>query len=213
MKCEACGGDGLIEYGAYRGDANSETRECRLCGGPTAHDECDTGAISFKDEKGVKRIQRTLAATGFSRSMAQKVDYPTGAGGTFQLTGNRLRLISSESGSREVVTELKTEPAPPEWPDDDHGPIASRSWNPADVAREYAQRLHAENERRQREAEVKRHEHRHDWQAKTLSEWRVEFSCACGVPRVVLSAAGSLLEGAPPPELLDLSRRAQSILR
>lgn len=33
MKCEACGGDGLIEVGAYRGDDTTETRECRLCGG------------------------------------------------------------------------------------------------------------------------------------------------------------------------------------
>lgn len=34
MKCEACGGDGQIEYGAYRGDEAGPTRECRLCGGP-----------------------------------------------------------------------------------------------------------------------------------------------------------------------------------
>lgn len=32
-KCEACGGDGQIEYGAYRGDSDGPTRECRLCGG------------------------------------------------------------------------------------------------------------------------------------------------------------------------------------
>lgn len=31
MICSACGGDGLIEYGAYRGDVNTETRECHLC--------------------------------------------------------------------------------------------------------------------------------------------------------------------------------------
>lgn len=34
MKCEACGGDGQIEYGAYRGDESGPTRECQLCGGP-----------------------------------------------------------------------------------------------------------------------------------------------------------------------------------
>lgn len=33
MTCAACGNDGQIEYGAYRGDAGTETRECRLCGG------------------------------------------------------------------------------------------------------------------------------------------------------------------------------------
>lgn len=33
MKCEACGGDGQIEVGAYRGEKTDETRECRLCGG------------------------------------------------------------------------------------------------------------------------------------------------------------------------------------
>lgn len=34
MGCEACGGDGQIEYGAYRGDeSDTTTRRCRLCGG------------------------------------------------------------------------------------------------------------------------------------------------------------------------------------
>jgi hypothetical protein len=33
VSCPACGGDGQIEYGAYRGDETTETRECRLCGG------------------------------------------------------------------------------------------------------------------------------------------------------------------------------------
>lgn len=33
-RCEACGGDGQIEVGAYRGDeSDTTTRECRLCGG------------------------------------------------------------------------------------------------------------------------------------------------------------------------------------
>lgn len=32
-KCEACGGDGLIEVGAYRGDETPDTRTCQLCGG------------------------------------------------------------------------------------------------------------------------------------------------------------------------------------
>jgi hypothetical protein len=37
MTCAACGGDGQIEYGAYRGDETTETRDCQLCGGrPTA---------------------------------------------------------------------------------------------------------------------------------------------------------------------------------
>lgn len=38
MKCEACGGDGQIEYGAYRGDEAGPTRECRLCGGRSSDD-------------------------------------------------------------------------------------------------------------------------------------------------------------------------------
>jgi uncharacterized Zn finger protein len=33
MRCEACGGDGLIEHGAYRGDEHSPVRPCQLCGG------------------------------------------------------------------------------------------------------------------------------------------------------------------------------------
>lgn len=33
MICSACGGDGQIELGAYRGDDGPEMRECRLCGG------------------------------------------------------------------------------------------------------------------------------------------------------------------------------------
>ena len=32
-QCSACGGDGLIEIGAYRGDDGPDGRPCALCGG------------------------------------------------------------------------------------------------------------------------------------------------------------------------------------
>lgn len=41
MKCEACGGDGLIEVGAYRGDDSAETRSCTLCGGRSTGNAVD----------------------------------------------------------------------------------------------------------------------------------------------------------------------------
>lgn len=57
MKCEACGGDGQIEYGAYRGDESGPTRECRLCGGvmtttPTVIDIADSLSASAQSASG-----------------------------------------------------------------------------------------------------------------------------------------------------------------
>lgn len=54
MSCAACGGDGLIEVGAYRGDDGPETRECRLCGGYPS----GAGVIEFKvSESGKRRVE------------------------------------------------------------------------------------------------------------------------------------------------------------
>lgn len=126
MKCEACGGDGQIEYGAYRGENDGPTRECRLCGGAVTATGIGTiypiGAgqvgvvtseVSFKDEHGQKRISREIAPV------------------------EQLVHRTSTSGSR--VTDMV---------------ITTTARSPEDVAREYAERLHAENERWQREAEA-----------------------------------------------------------
>lgn len=42
---EACGGDGVIAVGAYRGDETTETRECRLCGGVVTDSDSNLGII------------------------------------------------------------------------------------------------------------------------------------------------------------------------
>lgn len=125
MPCEACGGDGQIEYGAYRGESDGPTRECRLCGGvvtatgvgtiyPIGAGQVSviTDEVSFKDERGEKRIIREIAPI------------------------NQLAHMASQSGER--VRDL----------------IISTARTPQDVAREYAERLNVENERWQREAEA-----------------------------------------------------------
>lgn len=77
MKCEACGGDGLIEVGAYRGDENdTTTRECRLCGGAITRD--------------TPLEQLAHAATAAGASVSQVVEVLP-------------RLIESTSGARRIV--------------------------------------------------------------------------------------------------------------
>lgn len=61
MSCPACGGDGQIEYGAYRGDDDTTTRECRLCGGkPTSETYCE----SVSGSRGVRTIVESLDQLG-----------------------------------------------------------------------------------------------------------------------------------------------------
>jgi len=47
MKCEACGGDGLIEYDGYRGGNGTETRTCQLCGGTVTVDAATTDTVDM----------------------------------------------------------------------------------------------------------------------------------------------------------------------
>lgn len=139
MKCEACGGDGLIEVGAYRGDEDDpNTRECRLCGGVVALETRrlaqqvateDWETVSFKDEHGQ---MRTLHEVGSADHAAQQL--------------KQLAHVSSESGARikDFVLTLNTSAVQPP---------PSRSQTPQDVAREYAQRLNEQNKRQQQDAE------------------------------------------------------------
>lgn len=66
MWCEACGGDGLIEVGAYRGDEGSETRECRLCGGTaTAPLVSSLGQLGVSAEGAAQALGK-LSQTGLT---------------------------------------------------------------------------------------------------------------------------------------------------
>lgn len=127
MSCAACGGDGQIGYGEYRGEEAGPTRECRLCGGVITATDVGTiypigagqvgivmGEVSFKDERGQKRISRELAPV------------------------ERLVHRVSTSGSR--ITDLVITPT---------------ARTPEDIACAYAERLNAENEREQRKAEAR----------------------------------------------------------
>ena len=131
--CEACGGDGLIEVGAYRGDADdTTTRECRLCGGVVTASGvgtiCPIGAgqlgvtvdeISFKDEQGQLRTNREVAP--------------------IEQASERL-IHMGQAATIAGVTMLNFGP---------------QSKTPQKVAAEYAARLNTDNERRQRESERK----------------------------------------------------------
>lgn len=72
MKCEACGGDGQIEYGAYRGDESGPTRECKLCGGvmttsPTVVDIAGSlGASAQSASAGLTRLAHASAKAGLT---------------------------------------------------------------------------------------------------------------------------------------------------
>lgn len=69
-KCEACGGDGQIEYGAYRGDEDGPTRECRLCGGivtacrTTADVVSDAGITAQAVSKKLNRLAHMTSESG-----------------------------------------------------------------------------------------------------------------------------------------------------
>lgn len=66
MKCEACGGDGQIEYGAYRGDEAGPTRECRLCGGViTQTAPLETLGVSAQSASGgLQRLAHSVSESG-----------------------------------------------------------------------------------------------------------------------------------------------------
>lgn len=88
MKCEACGGDGLIEVGAYRGEKTDETRECRLCGGVITNATPEwksygsqaaarTGTLTLKEStSGVRRTAITVedAQEYWARQTAREYD-------------------------------------------------------------------------------------------------------------------------------------------
>lgn len=70
MKCEACGGDGLIEVGAYRGDENdSTTRPCQLCGGVV------TGTVGAE----MDRLAQNAGHDNFAAMVDAKAATPSSA--------------------------------------------------------------------------------------------------------------------------------------
>lgn len=92
MKCEACGGDGQIEYGAYRGDEAGPTRECRLCGGViTQTVPLETLGVSAQSASGgLQRLAQASSKAG-------------------------LTLLSSASGTRTPETTITTERHYHQW--------------------------------------------------------------------------------------------------
>lgn len=122
--CEACGGDGLIEVGAYRGDEmDTATRECRLCGGAVT----TTGYVFAREQEESTDTLIRLSSFGTAAVYAAEE--------LQRLAATSLVHRSSESGKRTVDTVIQS------------------ALTPADIAAEYTARLNAENERSQREAE------------------------------------------------------------
>lgn len=137
-KCEACGGDGLIEVGAYRGDEDdADTRQCRLCGGVVTLEsqrlEVRPGndsvtATSFKDEHGQVRTLHEVGSAGHAAQQLQQLAH-----------------AASESGVR------LSRPWEPEKASDVK--FVPRAMTAKEVADNYTQRLNEQNEREQHEAE------------------------------------------------------------
>lgn len=70
MKCEACGGDGQIEVGAYRGDEDdSTTRPCQLCGGVV------TGTVGAE----LDRLAQNAGRDNFAAMVDAKAVTPSSA--------------------------------------------------------------------------------------------------------------------------------------
>ena len=102
MKCEACGGDGLIEVGAYRGDDSGPTRECRLCGGVV------TGTAE------TERVAERLRALG--RAGITLKESTSGVRRTIErvvLTRNRDGYYESRKPGSSGDTEFKDSPNAP----------------------------------------------------------------------------------------------------
>lgn len=200
MKCEACGGDGLIEVGAYRGDeSDPNTRECRLCGGVV------TLEVYREQVSGERKV--TTAGAHLDQ-LAQRAGYADIHG---MMDGKRasspsssvLNHLTSNNGVR-VKDSFSVVTCSHDWDEQvlsttvkyrcktcpdvvlvsrtdgsvivgdknnvtelDKLSLSSRvmtrhpdyslsSKTPADVAREYTQRLNEQNEREQQDAERSR---------------------------------------------------------
>lgn len=79
MKCDACGGDGLIEHGAYRGDeSDATTRVCTLCGGTPTVDP--TPAVVLQ-KQGEPSYYLGSASSTITRNVKKpRSDKPKGMG-------------------------------------------------------------------------------------------------------------------------------------
>lgn len=127
-KCEACGGDGQIEYGAYRGDESGPTRECQLCDGVI------TTSPTVADVVGSVGVSAQSAGAGF-----QRLAHSVSESGK-RLTDLVVTTAVYPSGERQVRTR------------------EVRPYKTArELADERLEQLRLENERRQIEAESTAH--------------------------------------------------------
>lgn len=85
-KCEACGGDGQIEVGAYRGDEDdSNTRPCQLCGGVV------TGTVGAE----LDQMAQNAGHEDFAAMVDAKAATPSSTAAL-----SRLSHSASEAGAR-----------------------------------------------------------------------------------------------------------------
>lgn len=149
FRCEACGGDGLIEVGAYRGDEDdADTRPCRLCGGVVTletYREQVSGerkvTTTFKDEHGQMRTLHEILPPK-AGSAAEAGRLLSRLGQTAASAGRS--ILPLPEGVSYVTGVAQEVPNVQDW--------AKRTAN------EYDERLRRENEQRQRDAEVERYE-------------------------------------------------------
>lgn len=106
-KCEACGGDGQIEYGAYRGDESGPTRECKLCGGvittaPTVVDVVSSIGVSAQSASaGLNQLAHMVSKSG--RRVADLV--VTIEKSPKELAAERLEQLRLENERRQLEAE------------------------------------------------------------------------------------------------------------
>lgn len=196
-KCEACGGDGQIEYGAYRGDEAGPTRECRLCGGvitttPTvANVVSSIGASAQSASGGLQRLAHSVSESGrrFTDLVITTEAEPhkhSWKEAVFPETveyiceclkvaifSRRNGLICNPADISEVDKLLLSSRTMTRFPRYDR--------KPEELAAKRLEQLRLENERQQREAE----KHEHTWNHVQVTEgWRndltsrrVQFRC------------------------------------
>lgn len=188
MKCEACGGDGQIEYGAYRGDESGPTRECRLCGGvmtttPTVVDIADSLSASAQSASGgLTQLAHKVSESGkrLTDLVITTAVYPSGTGQT------QAREVKPHKSAKEQAAER-------------------------------LEQLRQENERKQAKALAHVHTWKFTKVSNGpygdgLSNRRIYFDCECGQAQLQFNTGGQLVTGKvkPAPVVLDkLSKQAR----
>lgn len=114
-KCEACGSDGQIEYGAYRGEEAGPTRECRLCGGAVtayrfAADVVDTvdtfGASAQSASAGITRLAHIVSESG--RRVTDLVITTEKLQTARDIAAERLEQLRQKNEQKQVEAERST---------------------------------------------------------------------------------------------------------